>query len=400
MNEEKKNIVRAFFQEAFLQENAMDVETTTVNLDTNMTSTQTRRFYVAKRKITVSKCLKDLNGHDISSICQFLSISEMLIFRRICKSTKVDVDKCKKQAANTIGPALMQRFELPQSLMDLIKKCEGVITGSALLSVLYDEHFGNMDVDVFLEAKHAETVHTWLTEIKDTTELIMDEDLQYVHLFEDIINRDSEAKRQFSTFTCRRAKHLLYKLPLPPSLCPIQFIFLNSDKPKERVEKKFDISVLRNWFDGKELHIGFQNDIVNRTYAIQLTIQQHKHVCSEIPKARIEKYRERGFTCTNLETRICYRWFYGELIRFQLSYVDNHCFYTEISMNGCVPILFTDWINKKCYGLNRTNYGFNYGKFLDFVKVARSAGMSYSENFREVFEADPENNYKLRELYF
>lgn len=389
MNEEKKNIVRRAFQEAFAaaQDVAMQIETTTVNLNSN---TQTRRFYTAKRKIIVPKDYKDLNEHDIRSICRFLSVSEMLCFRRVCKSTKLDVDKCKKQAANSIGSALMKRFELPQSLMDLVTSCEGVFTGSGLLSVFYDEHYSNMDVDVFLEAKHSKTVHTWLQE-KQGTELIMDEDLQYLDHFEEIANKDSEAKRQFSTFTCRRATNI-GEFALPPSLCPLQFIFLHSDKPKERAEKKFDISVLRNWFDGNKLHIGFQNDITSRTYTIQLKDKQKQYVCSEIPWQRIMKYKERGFTCRNIETRTCSRLFRDELYRFQLYFIDNHCFYTEVSVNGCVLIKIVQWLN----------HFFDTPEFVLMLKVAQSAGVPYSENCVQVFQGIKaiDERYKLLDFYF
>lgn len=362
----------------------MELEVKTVDLGSNRTCTRT--FYVPKRKNPIKKSYKDLNEHNIRSICTFLSISEMLVFRRTCKPTKLDVDKCKKQAANSIGPALMKRYELPQSLIDLIQQCEAVITGSALLNVIYnnqEEEKLTTDIDIFLELKYIKLVKEWLDNNKDKWSynvIITEHHLRYLDAFAQGNNPVENSKNNMFCVIDVNRRNDDDDLPLIRKRFPLQFIFLYHEKPKDHIAKNFDISLVRNWFDGKKLFIGFQNDIVTRTYSMRLTGTFKIQVCAMPPKARIEKYKHRGFRCWNLETKQCSRWYRDRLCRFELSFVDSHCFYAEMSIDGCALQPFPDWLRAYPDETETKNN-------LELVELGRSVGMPYCTDYAELYRS-------------
>lgn len=343
----------------------------------------------------------------IQAIVDYFPIDQWLIFRRVNKNFKQQIDKLRgKYAGTKIKRFLMQEYSIPESLIELVESQGGVFSGSTILECIYGKRLDKIgpykwsnpqsDIDVFIPFSAVDTMHQWIRFHQDS--LWESGWLTQEELLESPDNTDDYGRLRLGPEARFTVGNYLPKSK--ENHRKLQIIYMNSSiTVKEHIIQGFDLSVVKNWFDGKRLYIGHQNDIVTRTTVCTLNRWEKEEIISKGALKRISKYYHKGFRCRNLRIDKSSTVYEEQKVRTRRYYLDNRLFYCLmdphlwsvmlpkwLSNIGIIRELLNIYNLRRRYGLARCETG--KGLLKKFIKYCNEQlGFEYPENYMRVLLA-------------
>lgn len=175
-----------------------------------------------------------------------------------------------------ILPQIKPEF-LPSNLLQFIKNLntywqkDCIISGSCILQFLLDEIYDDYDIDIFIDNRKVPQMINFLFLTGYTIDTIWKK------------NNYSKFGKYVQIMNFAKTFKGKYR---------IQLIIVNRFRTSPvDIVRNFDFTIVKNYFDGRHLHIT-NKDYILRKYDKITTSQVEKYKCAE----RIQKYKQRGIT--------------------------------------------------------------------------------------------------------
>lgn len=254
------------------------------------------------------------NKDSVQILLEYFPLDQWLLLRRTCKNLKHQIDKCKGTlAGNHIKKYLINNYGVSESLLQLIYECGGTISGSVILAAIYNRPLISIgtnvfkpDLDVFIHFADRDKFKIWISYSIESQWFVPDYNDNYGESYENLmldeIMTPNDYKFSTENFPNKNELYNHNRNDINNNYnTKLQLIYLEDIKVNvnDFIDTNFDLSLLKNSYNGKKLIINHQNDILSQSFNYILKPRHLKSITSNDIFKRLDKYQDRGFVCRN-----------------------------------------------------------------------------------------------------